>query len=293
MTRLEIRDVSLAYGDTPVVSDVSVTIPDGDMTAIVGPNGCGKSTLLRGVARLMSPSQGSVVLDGRDIHRMHTREVARSIGLLPQSPIAPDGITVRELAARGRTPYQSVLRPRHPDDVHAVDQALAATGMTEFADRVVDRLSGGQRQRAWIAMALAQDTPILLLDEPTTYLDIHHQYDVLDLLYRLNKRDNRTIVMVVHDLNQAARYADHVVVMKKGRVAAEGTPAEVITGETVTSVFSVPTRIVPDPVTGTPLLVPANKPGATCAPVSLVPERHDQPSDVSPPSPAPMTEEES
>ncbi|WP_296665096.1 ABC transporter ATP-binding protein [Demequina sp.] len=269
MTRLEARDVTLGYGDHVVVHGVDVAIPDGGITAIVGPNGCGKSTLLRALARLLTPRTGAVLLDGEDLHRLPTREVARRIGLLPQAPIAPPGITVGELVARGRTPYQRVLRPWSPADEAAVFSALHSTGLTSIRDAVVDELSGGQRQRAWIAMALAQDTPLMLLDEPTTYLDIAHQYDVLDLLHRLRTRQQRTIVMVVHDLQQAARYATHVVAMSDGRIAAAGSPAEVLTERLVSSVFQLDVRVLTDPVTGTPVVIPAAPPGG----------HHDRPVD--------------
>ena len=261
MTRLEAQHVTLGYGDRVVVRGIDVAIPDGGITAIVGPNGCGKSTLLRALARLLTPREGTVLLDGEDLHRLPTRDVARRIGLLPQSPIAPAGITVAELVSRGRTPHQRILRPWTPADEAAVFSALHSTGLTEIQDAVVDELSGGQRQRAWIAMALAQDTPLMLLDEPTTFLDIAHQYEVLDLLHRLRTRQSRTIVMVVHDLHQAARYATHVVAMSDGRVAASGPPAEVLTAELVSSVFALDVRVIPDPVTGTPVIIPAAPPG--------------------------------
>ena len=216
MSRLETHKAVIGYGGPAVVRGVDVAIPDGRITAIVGPNGCGKSTLLRALIRLLEPSEGSVTLDGEDIHRIPTKDVARRVGLLPQSPIAPAGITVKELVARGRTPHQRMLRPWSSADEAAVLSALHSTNLTSIQDSVVDEASGGQRQRAWIAMALAQDTPLMLLDEPTTFLDIAHQYEVLELLHRLNERQGRTIVMVVHDLHQAARYAHHVIAMRDG-----------------------------------------------------------------------------
>lgn len=261
MTTLEARDLTLAYGDHTVVHGVDVAIPDGSITAIIGPNGCGKSTLLRALARLLTPASGSVLLDGEQLHRIPTREVARRIGLLPQSPLAPAGITVKELVGRGRTPYQRVLRPWSAADETAVLSALHSTGLTRIQDEQVDELSGGQRQRAWIAMALAQDTPVMLLDEPTTYLDIAHQYEVLDLLHRLQARQRRTVVMVVHDLHQAARYATHVIAMSEGRIAAAGTPAQVLTAELVSAVFHLDVRVLTDPATGTPVIIPAAPPG--------------------------------
>ncbi|MDN4474081.1 ABC transporter ATP-binding protein [Demequina zhanjiangensis] len=258
---LKTSEAVIGYGGPPIVRGVDVEIPDGQITAIIGPNGCGKSTLLRALARLLTPTEGTVLLDGTDIHRIPTREVARRVGLLPQSPIAPAGITVRELVARGRTPHQKVLRPWSPEDETAVMSALHSTQLTDIADESVDQLSGGQRQRAWIAMALAQDTPVMLLDEPTTYLDIAHQYEVLDLLHRLHHRQARTIVMVVHDLHQAARYAHHVIAMSEGEVAASGAPSEVLTEQLVSSVFGLDVRVLTDPVTGTPVVIPAHSPG--------------------------------
>lgn len=262
MSRLETHKAVIGYGGPAVVRGVDVAIPDGRITAIVGPNGCGKSTLLRALIRLLEPSEGSVTLDGEDIHRIPTKDVARRVGLLPQSPIAPAGITVKELVARGRTPHQRMLRPWSSADEAAVFSALHSTNLTSIQDSVVDELSGGQRQRAWIAMALAQDTPLMLLDEPTTFLDIAHQYEVLELLHRLNERQGRTIVMVVHDLHQAARYAHHVIAMRDGVVAAAGTPEEVFTQTLVREVFDFDARVIPDPITGTPIVIPAHAPGA-------------------------------
>ena len=257
--RLEATDLSLAYGAARVVHDVSMPVPPASLTAIIGPNGCGKSTLLRALARLHTPLEGRVILDGTDIHRRPTKEVARELGLLPQAPIAPAGITVRDLVARGRTPYLGAFTPWTRADADAVESALKATGLTGLALRGVDSLSGGQRQRAWIALALAQDTEILLLDEPTTYLDIAHQYEVMDLLHTLAAQ-GRTVVTVLHDLAQAARYADHVVLMSAGLVLARGTPQEVLTEQRVSAAFGLPVTVVPDPVTGTPLVVPSRAP---------------------------------
>lgn len=230
----------------------------GTITALVGPNGCGKSTLLRGVSRLLNPLSGHVYLDGHDVHTMNAKALARKLGVLPQAPTAPEGLTVHELAAQGRYPHQSWLQQWSREDERVVAEALSITNMTLFADRPLDTLSGGQRQRAWIAMALAQETDVLLLDEPTTYLDMAHQIDVLDLLDDLNA-NGRTIVMVLHDLNQAARYADTMVALRGGQVVTQGTPADVMTAETVQEVFGLEARIVPDPVTGTPMCVPVGR----------------------------------
>jgi iron complex transport system ATP-binding protein len=248
--------LSLGYDERAVVHDLNLTIPPGQVTTIVGANACGKSTLLRGLARLLAPSAGAVLLDGHAIAERPTREVARVMGLLPQSPVVPEGIAVADLVGRGRYPHQGWFRQWSAADERAVANALAATDTLDLADRSVDELSGGQRQRVWIAMALAQETDILLLDEPTTFLDVAHQIDVLDLLTELNRERGTTIVTVLHDLNLAARYSDHLVAMKGGRVVAEGSVAEVVTEEMVTAVFSLACRVIVDPVSATPLVVP-------------------------------------
>lgn len=241
-----------------IVHQLDLTIQSGTITALVGPNGCGKSTLLRGISRLLRPVNGAVHLDGRDIHAMKAKDLARQLGILPQSPVAPEGLTVHELVAQGRYPHQSWFQQWSREDERIVHEALETTNLTMFADRPVDTLSGGQRQRAWIAMALAQQTEVLLLDEPTTYLDLAYQIDVLDLLADLNER-GRTIVMVLHDLNQAARYADTIVALRGGQIIAQGTPETVMTAETVREVFGLRAQIITDPVTGTPLCVPIGR----------------------------------
>lgn len=256
MSELAARGLSLGYDDRRVVDGLDLSVPEGRITVIVGANASGKSTLLRGLARLLKPSSGAVCLDGRDLHRLPTKDVARRIGLLPQSPTAPEAVTVVDLVARGRHPHQRWFAQWSADDEAAVDAALNATRCTDLAHRPVDELSGGQRQRVWIAMALAQDTPILLLDEPTTYLDLAHQMEVLDLLAELNAARSRTLVMVLHDLNQACRYGDHLVAMHDGRIVVEGTPTDVVTEAMVKDVFGVSTTIIQDPVAGTPLVVP-------------------------------------
>ncbi|MFB6892944.1 ABC transporter ATP-binding protein [Kitasatospora sp. NPDC056327] len=254
--RLEARDLTLAYEARTVAEGLDLRIPDGKVTVIVGPNACGKSTLLRALGRLLKPARGAVLLDGEELARVPTKQIARRIGLLPQSPSAPEGIAVADLVARGRQPHQSWWQQWSAEDETAVAEALERTSTAELAERGVDELSGGQRQRVWIAMALAQGTDILLLDEPTTFLDIAHQVEVLDLVRRLNVERGRTVVAVLHDLNQAARYADHLVAMRDGRIVAQGPPAEVVTAELVREVFGLASVVVPDPVTGTPLVVP-------------------------------------
>ncbi|MGY1773444.1 ABC transporter ATP-binding protein [Blastococcus sp. SYSU D00813] len=257
--RLAAESVRLAYDERVVVHDVDLALTDGSFTAIVGPNGCGKSTLLKALGRLLRPTAGQVVLDGRSIAKTPTRDVARVLGLLPQTPIAPDGLTVADLVARGRHPHQSWLRQWSRDDEDAVAEALSWTDMTELADRPVEALSGGQRQRAWISMALAQGTDLLLLDEPTTYLDLAHQIDVLELVARLHAERGRTVVVVLHDLNLAARYAERLVAMRDGVLVASGTPGEVLTEQLMAEVFELDARVVPDPVAGTPMVVPVRR----------------------------------
>lgn len=258
--RLHAEGITVGYDDRVISSDLDVSIPDGSFTVIVGPNACGKSTLLRALSRLLKPTRGQVVLDGRSISSIPAKEVARRLGLLPQSSIAPEGITVADLVARGRYPHQKLLRQWSREDEAAVVGALAATGTTELSGRLVDELSGGQRQRVWVAMVLAQETPILLLDEPTTFLDIAHQIELLELCADLNRDRGHTLVAVLHDLNHACRYATHLIAMKDGAVVAEGAPADVVTAGLVEDVFGLLCRIIADPVTGTPLVVPEGRP---------------------------------
>jgi ferric enterobactin transport system ATP-binding protein len=257
--RLYAAGVTLGYDDRVISSGLDVAIPDGSFTVIVGPNACGKSTLLRALSRLLRPAEGRVVLDGRSISAIPAKEVARRLGLLPQSSIAPEGITVVDLVARGRYPHQKLLRQWSREDETAVVEAMEATGVAELSGRLVDELSGGQRQRVWVAMVLAQETPILLLDEPTTFLDIAHQVELLDLCADLNHERGHTLVAVLHDLNHACRYATHLIAMKDGAVVAEGAPSDVVTAELVEDVFGLPCRIIDDPVTGTPLVVPEGR----------------------------------
>jgi len=262
---LDALNLRLAYDKRVVAEDLSLAVPPGRITCIVGANACGKSTLLRALARLLKPAGGTVLLDGDSIHRLPTREVATRLGILPQTPIAPEGITVADLVGRGRYPHQGWLRRWREDDEAIVTWAMQLTGTLDLAGRSVDELSGGQRQRVWIAMTLAQGTPLMLLDEPTTFLDLAHQVEVLDLLVDLNRAEGRTIVLVLHDLNQAARYSHHLVAIKDGRVVAAGEPAVVITEQLVRDVFELECRVVPDPVTGTPMVVPIPRGHAAAA----------------------------
>ncbi|WP_053386277.1 ABC transporter ATP-binding protein [Leucobacter japonicus] len=253
---LEARELTLGYDQRTIVDGLNLVVPGGAVSVIIGANASGKSTLLRGLARLLAPSTGEVLLDGAPIARVPSRELARVIGMLPQSPVAPDGITVSDLVGRGRHPHQGWFRKWSTADEAAVADALTATRTADLASRQLSELSGGQRQRVWIAMALAQETDILLLDEPTTFLDINHQIELLDLLTELNAARGTTIVIVLHELNLAARYADHLIAMRQGHIVAQGTPAEVVTEQTIREVFDLPSEIIADPQTGSPLVVP-------------------------------------
>ena len=258
-TALHVKDVSVGYGERTVLDTLNVDIKRGAITSIVGPNGCGKSTLLRTMSRLLNPTKGEIVLDGKSIHDIPTRKLATQPGLFPQTPIAPDGIVVADLVGRGRTPHQGILGRWSQQDYDIVAEALETTGISDLAERSIDELSGGQRQRVWIAMALAQRTDTLLLDEPTTYLDVKHQLDVLDLLTELNRDRGTTIVMVLHDLNLAARYSDELVAVSGGKVFAHGHPREVITKENVKSVFGIDSVIITDPVSDQPAVMPIGR----------------------------------
>ena len=255
--RLRGHGLTLAYEHREVIRGLDVAIPDGSFTVIIGPNACGKSTLLRGLARMLKPKQGTVVLDGQEIQSIASKEVARRLGLLPQSSIAPDAITVVDLVSRGRYPHQGLLRQWSDRDEAAVVGAMEATGVDDLAERPVDALSGGQRQRVWLAMVLAQQTPIVMLDEPTTFLDIAHQIEVLDLCADLHEQQGHTLVAVLHDLNHACRYATHLIAMQDGAIVAQGDPREIVTAELVEAVFGLRCLVIEDPATGTPLVVPA------------------------------------
>ncbi|MGW2213171.1 ABC transporter ATP-binding protein [Streptomyces sp. NPDC001781] len=257
VNRLSAENVTLAYEQRVIAERLSVEIPDNSFTVIVGPNACGKSTLLRALSRMLKPAGGQVLLDGQAIQSLPAKKVARTLGLLPQSSVAPDGITVADLVGRGRYPHQGLLRQWSAEDERVVRESMARTGVAELAERYVDELSGGQRQRVWIAMALAQQTPLLLLDEPTTYLDIQHQIDVLDLCAELHETQGRTLVAVLHDLNHAARYATHLIALRGGEVIAEGAPNDIVTADLVEQVFGLRCQVIDDPETGTPLVVPA------------------------------------
>ncbi|WP_085991302.1 ABC transporter ATP-binding protein [Oceanobacillus senegalensis] len=259
MDAISTKSLTLAYGEENIIKELDLAIPKGKITVFIGSNGCGKSTLLRSLARLMKPKNGSIVLDGNDIAHTSTKKIARNLAILPQSPVAPEGLTVLQLVKQGRYPYQNWFQQWSEKDEKAVNDALDVTGMVEFADRKVDSLSGGQRQRAWIAMTLAQDTDIILLDEPTTYLDLTHQIEILDLLYDLNQSEERTIVMVLHDLNLACRYADHIVAIHNKTIYKQGDPDTIITPELVHTVFGLQCQVACDPICGTPLCIPFSK----------------------------------
>ncbi|WP_207125241.1 ABC transporter ATP-binding protein [Actinocatenispora comari] len=282
--RLHADGVRLGYDDAVVADDLSVAIPDGEFTVIIGPNACGKSTLLRALARLLKPRTGGVYLDGKLIERYPAKQVARRLGLLPQTSVAPDGITVADLVARGRHPHQKLLRQWSSTDEAAVAAAMAATGVTELSARRVDTLSGGQRQRVWVAMVLAQQTELLLLDEPTTYLDLTHQLEILELCRDLHREHGRTLVAVLHDINHACRYATHLVAMRDGRIVAAGRPEAIVTAELIEEVFGLRSLVVPDPVCGAPMAVPYTRstPGPPAAPVTSRPDSASSPTSDSP-----------
>jgi iron complex transport system ATP-binding protein len=256
MSVMEAKSLTLGYGSVPIFEQLDLPIPENKITVLIGKNGCGKSTLLRSLARLLKPSGGAVLLHGKDIYSQPTKEVAKRLSILPQGPTAPEGLTVLQLVKQGRYPHQTWLKQWSLDDEAAVKNALQATGMTPFADKAVDALSGGQRQRAWIAMTLAQETGTILLDEPTTYLDMTHQIEVLELLAELNEREQRTIVMVLHDINLACRYAHHIIAVSGGAVYAEGSPSDMVTEQLIQDVFAMDCRMIEDPVYGTPMCIP-------------------------------------
>ncbi|QHW33031.1 ABC transporter ATP-binding protein [Paenibacillus rhizovicinus] len=259
MSVIQANNLTLSYGKNAVFSNLDLLIPKGEITVFIGSNGCGKSTILRSLARLLKPQEGSILLEGSDIAKLSSKEVAKRLAILPQGPIAPEGLTVHQLVKQGRYPYQSFLQQWSIEDEKAVKRALEVTHMAELADHSVDSLSGGQRQRAWIAMTLAQNTPTLLLDEPTTFLDMTHQIDILDLLFELNEKENRTIVMVLHDINLACRYAHHIVAVKNGQIHAMGRPETIVNEPFIRDVFDMECQVTEDPIFGTPLCIPHGK----------------------------------
>lgn len=259
MNAIETKNLSLSYGETLIINELDLKIPKGEITVFIGGNGCGKSTLLRSIARLLKPKSGSVLLEGEAIAKLSTRKVARKMAILPQSPVAPEALTVLQLVKQGRYPHQTWLKQWSKEDEKKVNDALKATRLEDLKERTVDSLSGGQRQRAWIAMTLAQDTDIILLDEPTTYLDMTHQIEILDLLFELNEKQKRTVVMVLHDLNLACRYAHNVVAIKDQKVYAQGKPEYVINCNLVKAVFDMNCEVTIDPIFGTPLCIPYGK----------------------------------
>ncbi|MGM0884333.1 MAG: ABC transporter ATP-binding protein, partial [Bacillota bacterium] len=259
MPSIQAKNLTLSYGQKPIFSNLDLLIPPGKITVFIGSNGCGKSTLLRSLARLLKPQEGSILLDGSEISKLSSKEVARRLAILPQGPIAPEGLTVHQLVKQGRYPYQSWLQQWSHEDEKMVKKALEVTHMNELSARSVDSLSGGQRQRAWIAMTLAQNTPTILLDEPTTYLDMTHQIEILDLLFDLNEQENRTIVMVLHDINLACRYAHNIVAVKEGRIYAQGEPETIMNEQLIRDVFDMECQVTADPIFGTPLCIPYGK----------------------------------
>jgi iron complex transport system ATP-binding protein len=256
---LETQNIVAGYDGKVIVDGINLSIPDGKITVIIGANACGKSTLLKTIARLIKPISGEIMFDGKCIHQIQPKHLARELGLLTQSPVVPEGITVADLVARGRFPHQSFLKGMTKRDYEVVEEALECMGISELSDRNVDELSGGQRQRVWIAMALAQETDVLLLDEPTTYLDVTHQIEILDLLMDLNRMKGKTIVMVLHDINLSARYADHIFALKKGAVVAEGKPSEILSCALIKSVFDLDCTVLNDPISDTPMIVPIGR----------------------------------
>lgn len=256
---IETKSLTLSYGDSIIIKNLNLSIPIGEVTILIGANGCGKSTLLRSIARLLKPSEGSVLLDGKNVFKLSTKQVAKKISILPQSPVAPEGLTVLQLVKQGRYPHQSWRKQWSQEDEEIVLNALKSTGIEHLKDKPVDELSGGQRQRAWIAMTLAQNTDIILLDEPTTYLDLTHQIEILDLLYNLNKQQNRTIIMVLHDINLACRYADHIITVRDQTVYTKGKPEDIMTKSLVKHVFDLDCEITTDPIFGTPMCIPYGK----------------------------------
>ncbi|UOQ45832.1 ABC transporter ATP-binding protein [Halobacillus salinarum] len=259
MDTLLANDLTLGYGDQTIIDSLNISIPKGKVTVLIGGNGCGKSTLLRSLARLLKPKSGQVVLDSEDISKLRTKEVAKKMSILPQSPTTPEGLTVYQLVKQGRYPYQGITKRWSDGDEKAVNHALEDTNLMDLRERTVDSLSGGQRQRAWIAMTLAQNTDTLLLDEPTTYLDMTHQIEILDLLFDLNQNQGRTVVMVLHDINLACRYADHIIAVKNKTVFAQGRPEDVITCDLMQNVFEMRCDVREDPLFGTPMCIPHGK----------------------------------
>lgn len=253
---IETKQLQLNYGEKIIIEPLDLDLPKGEISVLIGANGCGKSTLLRSIAKLLKPKSGSILLSEEDITNFSTKETAKKLAILPQQPMAPEGLTVLQLVKQGRFPYQNWRKQWSKEDQKIVEQAISATGLTEFKDHEIDNLSGGQRQRAWIAMTLAQQTEIILLDEPTTYLDLTHQIEVLDLLYKLNQEENRTIVMVLHDINLACRYADNIVALVNKGIYAQGKPKEIITADLVQDVFQLNCEIIEDPIYKTPMCIP-------------------------------------
>ncbi|MGN9160431.1 ABC transporter ATP-binding protein [Clostridium sulfidigenes] len=255
MKSIETKNLDIAYDDTLIVNELNMQIPEGKITSIIGANGCGKSTILKAVGRILKPKKGVVHISGQDISKLPTKEIAKKMAILPQTPTAPSGLTVGELVAYGRFPHQKGFGNLTEEDKRIVKWALTATKLSEFERREVDALSGGQRQRVWIAMALAQQTDLILLDEPTTYLDLAHQLEVLKLLYELNRNQKCTIVMVLHDLNLAARFSDYIIAIQKGAIIKHGAPEEVMTPEVLRKTFNINADVVIEPKSNRPVCI--------------------------------------
>lgn len=256
---IEAKSLTLSYGNSIIINNLDLSIPVGEVTILIGSNGCGKSTLLRSIARLLKPTEGSILLDGKNVFKLTNKQVAKELSILPQSPVAPEGLTVLQLVKQGRYPHQSWHSQWSQEDEEIVMNALISTGVEHLKDKPIEELSGGQRQRAWIAMTLAQNTDIILLDEPTTYLDLTHQIEILDLLYKLNKQQKRTIIMVLHDINLACRYADYIITVRNQTVYKKGKPEDIITKSLVKNVFDLESEIINDPIFGTPMCIPYGK----------------------------------
>ena len=259
MEAISVKNLRVGYENNTIIEDMSLSIPKGKISIIIGANGCGKSTLLKTIARINKPTNGDIFINNKNIKKVKEKNIAKEVAFLPQGPVCPDGLTVRELVAFGRFPHQKMIGGLTSYDKEIIDWAIEETGLSEFADRGVENLSGGQRQRAWIAMTLAQETEIIMLDEPTTYLDIAYQVEILDLLTDLNRKRGTTIVMVLHDINLSARYADYIFALRKGKLVSQGSPEDIITSELINDVFGLECEVIKDPVSHSPFIIPKGR----------------------------------